>query len=276
MRNLKSVVFISVLMLALSSQAFAYFDTGHLYQTIVCQMTRVNPDTQQVETVQTKERSVDLGSVTDIIGMSNQLITTGHGLTTSTFDSSLYHATWGELFASYYTDTEIPDVSGQVGPRWFAGSSKTSNPVFSGTNNFDSGWALVKAAYSGSGTAVVTKDMTASGSYAINMDKLTGGILTSQGTYDGFVGTNKGDAVLTALGGVGYVDMYLMNAGLNTANGKGVLVKQPGQTRNYWAVLRLYTNGDVLVNPVPIPASFLLFGTGLLGLFGLKRKNAEV
>jgi hypothetical protein len=24
---------------------------------------------------------------------------------------------------------------------------------------------------------------------------------------------------------------------------------------------------------VPIPASFLLFGSGLLGLFGLKRKN---
>jgi hypothetical protein len=41
-------------------------------------------------------------------------------------------------------------------------------------------------------------------------------------------------------------------------------------------VVRLYSDGEVVLNPsaVPIPGSLLLLGSGLLGLFGIRRKKA--
>jgi hypothetical protein len=48
----------------------------------------------------------------------------------------------------------------------------------------------------------------------------------------------------------------------------------------YYSILQINSNGSIVAETAPpaatpIPASILLFGSGLLGLVGLKRKGAE-
>jgi hypothetical protein len=47
----------------------------------------------------------------------------------------------------------------------------------------------------------------------------------------------------------------------------------PGQNEAYRSIVRIYENGDVVLNPVPVPAAAWLLGSGLLGLVGLRRRK---
>ena len=54
------------------------------------------------------------------------------------------------------------------------------------------------------------------------------------------------------------------------------LVKNAAGTTDYMGKLILDTTGNTTAVPTPIPASLLLFGSGLLGLVGLRRKSADI
>ena len=56
----------------------------------------------------------------------------------------------------------------------------------------------------------------------------------------------------------------------------GVLDTGLDANTDYAGVIRLNSDGSVVLNPsaVPIPGSILLLGSGILGLFGIRRKKA--
>ncbi len=102
---------------------------------------------------------------------------------------------------------------------------------------------------------------------------------TTPGKYanlnNGYVGLGlQGEANLGALSTTdGYVDMYLYKI---VKSGRSAVLAPGNHGEAYQAVIRLTPDGDVIVNPsaVPVPGAVLLFGTGLLGFFGIRRKKA--
>jgi hypothetical protein len=76
---------------------------------------------------------------------------------------------------------------------------------------------------------------------------------------------------------VGYIDFYLwhyVSGVLDQGDEYG-----NGAVTDYTAVLRFNKEGSVVLNPnglpsaVPVPAAAWLLGSGILGLFGLRRRK---
>lgn len=73
----------------------------------------------------------------------------------------------------------------------------------------------------------------------------------------------------------GPVDMYLYHFILNQTN--GLIELAPASASQDWTVKLTLDNGTltaVNTNAVPVPATALLFGSSLLGLLGIRRKNS--
>jgi hypothetical protein len=128
-------------------------------------------------------------------------------------------------------------------------------------NNFVSDANSFQAEYTAYGTAQAVGLKSDTRSYfstMINNGNLTGG-------FNGFIPARNGEIALAA----GFVDQklyYYGNMGSLTGAKTGVQI----------ATIRTYADGHTELNPsaVPIPAAAYLFGTGLLGLVGIRRKMA--
>ena len=122
-------------------------------------------------------------------------------------------------------------------------------------------------AYSDSGEQVAVLPSVDDNSYYTRMV----GNAEVEGFYMGIVtldGDEDTEANMVDIETQGFVDVYLFNYFRQLPNA-GVFSVDPV------AVIRVMADGSVVMNPtVPIPGSLALLSSGLLGLVGIRRKNA--
>jgi hypothetical protein len=239
-----------VLMTALSSQAFAYFENNHLIEVVYNGTTA--------------ERAIDLGdlSTLSLDDIASRVTLTGAG---SINLAALGASSWSQLKVGLFA------YSGSSYQEYFA-NTLTTNPGINTANRtgFGNAYSSVANTYyrttlGGTTSQIVDGLPTNSNSYRAKMNQ-TG---TNPGGYAAFNhAPATGEASLAALDTGGSVTMYLYHFNLVTA--------VPGANADYMGKLTLLADGSTVADATPIPASLLLFGSGLLGLVGLKKKGAEI
>jgi hypothetical protein len=135
-----------------------------------------------------------------------------------------------------------------------------------GMTPFLSGSEAMHSYYAGDGSS---SKFVGSSSEVKSYDYIMNRTGTDRGGMAGFnfdsldANVNLGD-----LATVGYVDLYLYQF---SAVGGGLVA---GPAADYQGIVRLGADGSVDFNPVPIPGALVLFASGLIGLVGIRRRNA--
>jgi hypothetical protein len=153
--------------------------------------------------------------------------------------------------------------------------SSGSTGYFGNMDNFN---GAVDSLYSNYGAATDTNKYSGSSTATVSYYKKMDNSSANVGKFKSFNSYNAsyGEPLLTTLGtSTGSITMYLYYATQDNVTLIPALVA--GRDGNqYSSILTLTGDGTITItNPaVPIPASVLLLGSGLLGLFGIKRKNS--
>jgi len=235
MKKLISLIAMAAMALVCTAgSALAYFEDGNLIRIVYSQSTDL-------------EVASDLGAVSGLLGTTNNLV--------------------GDDFAAFtgtnYADLQVAYMVMTAGTRsyYFSGPNDvipTSANRKAGTLEGD--FSAVRSTYLGTESTVAGSKGVIS-SYYSTMDK--GGVAI--GKFGVFYAAALGEANLADLATVGYVDQKLYYFGSPNIVAAGVEV----------ANIRTMADGTTIINAeTPVPASLLLFGSGLLGLVGIRRKSA--
>ena len=253
MKKIMMLFAVSMLLLGATGQAMAYFTAGDLIE-VVYQIggmgNEVLTDLGSASTWTTSS-AVPTASVTTNISAANL--------------STLFPgASYSSLDAAFFTFTPATGASGNFwvsGP--LSGQSNTGFQKSSTKGAMNSVLSLASTNSGGTNQAVQASASSANTYY----NALDGGG-TNPGAFKSFIPAGNGEVSLAALaaGGTATLDLYYYpNATSNTA-GTGLSV----------AEITL-ADGSTQIAPqpqaTPIPATFLLFGSGLLGLVGIRRKQ---
>lgn len=259
-------------MLGAVGQASAYFEENHLTQVFY------NKDFGEV--------IVDLGMIgTDFSMTDKNKVLAAAG----TVDYAMAGvASWSALSMGFFGDNTDLNLTG------YSQYSATTSQVTPGqTGNFGTMDAFDQTAdwigsnarnnWGANDSAVV--------SYAIADNYISyyrqfNAMGKTNGSYALQLESNVGEGKLAPLDTVGgYVDMYLYHYGTDMDNFMAtgdisyLYTLLPNSDGTNYAVLRLSADGSTILNPtsssdVPLPGAMLLFGSSLLGLFGIRRKEA--
>ncbi|MEW6427386.1 MAG: PEP-CTERM sorting domain-containing protein [Thermodesulfobacteriota bacterium] len=269
MKKLLSAAIFSAMVLGTASQAAAYFEQGDLLLSVY---NRVGTDYETVVDLgNTYLAANGAGTPVSLIDFNAQDVTLAAA---GTINFAAHGVALSDLTvnAHAYNLTTVggTQFNGFVG---YAASIQTdaARPNTGVYNGLNSNTTAVLGTYRPAGTQAVF-------SGTMEYDKRINGNQTADAFYVGFPsgsGTNKG-AKLTDLASVGYVDLYLYQYAANAANGYSGALVRDAAGHDWRAKLRLTSDGGVILNPsaVPVPASVLLLGSGLLGLLGIRRKEA--
>jgi hypothetical protein len=230
----------AALLLGFTGASMAAMSNLELYMVVYT-------STGSVETI------TDLGTIGEEIDLSSQ------GLVLSSVDAlsdlSVYGdgTTYSNLRVAYFAlnNTSSTDEA------WVTGDTTRLSRGFT---NYIKNFTYVATYYSDldeGETLIGTKSGTGINSYYYIMDSNG----TSPGTFGNFSLETNGEVSLATLASVGYVDQILYYY-TSTGSTTGVVA----------AVIRTYANGDVVINPVPVPPGLLLLAPGLLGLIGLRKR----
>jgi hypothetical protein len=246
MKKILILLAVAVLLLGVSGQSMASLTTGDLIRVVY-----KNGGTGS-------EVATDMGAAGWTTPISGSTLYNTNNFSLGQFAG----AGWGDLSVAYYANTT-------AGSFWFSGPD-------GGMDNSASKLALVRTAltqmngvYS---TAMGTTGkqgsiLSSNASSYWNKMNLGG---TNVGSWDGYVGTGMGVQSLADLGTLGYVDQYLYYYPSSSSNTAGTGMKL--------AQIRTFADGTTRLSEVPsavpIPAAVYLFGTGLVGLIGIRRKKA--
>lgn len=249
MKKLVSVLVTLLMVVGLTTQAMAAFESENVLLTIY------NPIDNEV--------GIDLGAIGTLTGGQQELAEAG---TFGLGDFGVNVSGWSDLSVGVYTSftTQTDAVMA------FATTEQTVptvnyvawNPFYSGSTGMHSTYASIDV--DEDGKAIQAANGLLGYDYVLNKQR------TLPGAMAGFHSDNMvtANANLGDLATVGYVDLYLYEFSLV---GQSVV---PGPDADYKGVIRLDADGSVTFNPVPIPGALILFASGLVGLIGIRRKNA--
>lgn len=236
------VLLAAMLLLGFTGQAMAYFTAGDLIQVVYQAGGTGN------------EVLTDLGAVSTTTGP----ITTG--INTSQLSTLFPGQSWSNLDVAYFAFT--PQNGGALN-LWISGTpgGQTNSAGFQVTTK--SALNSVLSSINTASTNQVVQSSSASSSYWNAVDKNG----TAVGMFNSFI-AGGGEVNLAALASGNTANLSLYYYPTSTVNSAG-----PGVELE---TLAISSNGTTTVTPqaTPIPATFLLFGSGLLGLVGIRRKQS--
>ncbi|HUJ16789.1 MAG TPA: hypothetical protein VL197_02255 [Nitrospirota bacterium] len=254
MKKIMMLVMVVMLMLGVSGQAMAAFSDGDLIRVVY-------------STAGTNEVATDLGSIANLTSASSTLV--NFNTNNFNFASLGAGANASNSYVVYYSLTLSPNPKNQA---WLSGPAGGQTTAKSSWTSFSSAAHTVNGQYqlTGGGSSQVTLATNDPNSFYQQLEG--GGSLV--GYMKGFIPTSSSAIATASLANLatnGYVDQVLYYYGLpsginGTSTGLNV------------STIRTMADGSTVLNPgapaTPIPAAAYLFGSGLLGLVGLRRKMA--
>jgi len=261
MKRLLCILAAATMLFGLAGQAAAYFENFELFRVGYGNGVEV---------------ANDLGSVSSVLSSAPGTKFGAGDLEMKL--ASFGGATWDQVNVAYFAvgpTAGTPQGGGLNKYEAWLSDSSGSAPV-SGSRK----WNALTGAYgqaqtyysflagAGTGEKQVIGATGNAQSYYSNLDN--GGLFV--GKFAQFIATGFGEANLGALASGGYVDLPLYYFSY-TASSSGAF---PATTGTLAGTLRTYIdspNSAGTMNPVPIPGGVLLLGSGLLGLFGIRRKR---
>jgi len=252
MKKLVILLALVAVMLCVNGQAMAAFEDGHLIRVVYS------------GTGAGTEYATDLGSFSSLTSPSSSHVI----LNTNNFSlSSVGASSWSDVNVAYFMVTA---TSGGFPGNYAWTSGPSAGQTGGGRSMFNAilgGAHTVAGAYqvAGAGAANATLGQIDTSSYWKTMNYGGSGV----GQMKGFIPAGNADQNLAALSGAGYVDqkLYYYSTPNSSVAGVGVVS------------LRTFADGHTEMNAgapssVPVPPSVLLLGSGLLGLVGIRRKQA--
>ena len=241
-----ALVFCSV-----GSAMAAYFDSNNLMMVVY------NWDDKEV--------AIDLGDFSTVdYSVGGQTLAAAGSVDLSSFGGAV--SDWSDLnvglFTAYYGNSTFHFVLGATQDTALTINSAAKTTFFTAATK-------VHTTYAASGTQVATGDASYTYSYSNYLDNLAYGQMAGYNPYSASLAGPDLSALLTD----GFIDLYLYeyDANGNLVAGNGV---------DYSGIIRLNADGSIVTvaggntTPTPIPGALVLMASGLVGLVGIRRKNA--